>query len=392
MSSDARTTYQEGSYEKVPRAKGPAAWVFRWRDAQGKQRRKTIGNVDDLPKLSDVKRAAANLKAEINANRKIAGLKTVADAWGDFEENELRSPQANRAETTIQNYLDYFSTHILPHWGNVFLDDVKAVKVEAWLSKLTRLDGKTPLAPGTKAKLRNHLSVLFNHAIRHEMYTKSNPIEKVRQSAKRQKIPETLTIEEIAAILYHVEAEAIRVMTTVAAASALRRSEVRGLKWCDLDFTNLWFNLRRGLVRKMESNLKTEASKKGLPMLPELAVLLQEWRKHTPYPGDEDWVFGSPYTNGKRPYWPDAALRHQIRPAAKAAGIKKHIGWHTFRHSVGTLLNANGENIKTIQELLRHANSRITLEIYVQSDTKAKRNALSNMSGIFIVPSLKKAG
>jgi hypothetical protein len=59
--------------------------------------------------------------------------------------------------------------------------------------------------------------------------------------------------------------------------------------------------------------------------------------------------------------------------------------------SIGTLLNSNGESIKTIQELLRHANTQITLEIYVQGDQETKRNALKGMSEIFVVPSLKKA-
>ena len=219
---------------------------------------------------------------------------TIADAWGHFQEHELRNPQVDRSATTIQNYLDYFKTHIIPDWGKVYLDDVKAVKVEAWLGQLTRLDGRTPLAPGTKAKLRNHFSSLFSHCIRWELYTKANPIEKVRQSAKRQKAPLTLTIEEIAMILYHIDSEAIRVMTAVAAGSALRRSEVRGLKWRDLDFENLWFDLKRGVVGRVESRMKTEASRKGLPMLPELAELLQGWRKHTPYPGDDQFVFASP--------------------------------------------------------------------------------------------------
>jgi integrase len=57
-----------------------------------------------------------------------------------------------------------------------------------------------------------------------------------------------------------------------------------------------------------------------------------------------------------------------------------------------TLLNTKGENIKTIQELLRHANSRVTLAFYIQGNVKAKRNALSNMSGIFVAPPLKTAG
>jgi len=174
--------------------------------------------------------------------------------------------------------------------------------------------------------------------------------------------------------------------------AAARRSEVRGLKWCDLDFNRQWFNLRRGMVRKDETNLKTQASRKGVPMLPELAEMLTAWRKETPYPKDEDWVFASPFTNGERPYWPESAMKNHVRPAAHSAGIRdKVIGWHTFRHSVGTLLGQKGEDLKTVQELLRHANSRITADIYQQGNTAKKRNALSNMSGIFVVPPMAKA-
>jgi hypothetical protein len=53
--------------------------------------------------------------------------------------------------------------------------------------------------------------------------------------------------------------------------------------------------------------------------------------------------------------------------------------WLTFRHSFGTLLKANGEDIKTVQELLRHANSRITLDVYTQAVTSNKRAAQSKV-------------
>ena len=61
------------------------------------------------------------------------------------------------------------------------------------------------------------------------------------------------------------------------------------------------------------------------------------------------------------------------------AGINKNIGWHTFRHSFGTLLKANGEDVKTVQELLRHANSRITLDVYTQAVNSNKRAAQSKV-------------
>jgi site-specific recombinase XerD len=67
-------------------------------------------------------------------------------------------------------------------------------------------------------------------------------------------------------------------------------------------------------------------------------------------------------------------LQKVIRPAALRAGIRKVVGWHTFRHSYATLLIA-GENVKVVQDLMRHANSRSTLEIYSQARIEHKRKA-----------------
>ncbi len=180
-------------------------------------------------------------------------------------------------------------------------------------------------------------------------------------------------------------------MLVVAAASGLRRSEIRGLKWKDCDLTNLWFHLRRGVVRKHQTKLKTEASRKGMPMLPELADALLEWRHMTPYNQPDDWVFASPFTDGVRPYWPESALKGHIRPAAYKLGINKIIGWHTFRHSLASLLGNKKESTKTVQELMRHASSRITLDLYMQGDEDTKRTALTHASGIFAVPAKRLA-
>ncbi len=174
-------------------------------------------------------------------------------------------------------------------------------------------------------------------------------------------------------------------MVLTAASSALRRSELRGLKWADLDLENLWFHLRRGLVRKDETNMKTRASRKGIPMLPELAVVLREWRRETHYAQESDWVFASPFTSGRRPYWAESALRNHIEPAVIKAGVTKHLSWHVFRHSFASMLRQAGHDVKVVQELLRHANSRITADVYQQANQDAKRSALTHVSGLFVV-------
>jgi len=59
---------------------------------------------------------------------------------------------------------------------------------------------------------------------------------------------------------------------------------------------------------------------------------LWNWRLQSPYPIDEDWVFASPPSKGKPPYWPGSLYKADLEPAAKEVGIVGHFGWHAFRH------------------------------------------------------------
>ena len=89
-------------------------------------------------------------------------------------------------------------------------------------------------------------------------------------------------------------------------------------------------------------------------------------------------------------------MKRYIKPVARANGIYKNIGWHTFRHTFrhtfGTLLKANGEDVKTLQELLRHANSRITLDVYTQAVGSNKRAAQSKVVRMMIPGMGQNAG
>jgi len=80
-------------------------------------------------------------------------------------------------------------------------------------------------------------------------------------------------------------------------------------------------------------------------------------------------LFASAATGGRKPFWGDPIMRKVIRPAAAKAGITERIGWHTFRHTYSTLLRANQTHIKVMQESLRHASRRVTLDTYTQAVT-----------------------
>ena len=158
--------------------------------------------------------------------------------------------------------------------------------------------------------------------------------------------------------------------------TGLRRSELLALKWSDVDFSSLELNVVRSIYLRIVGNCKTEASRKPVPLDAHVAADLWLWKEASKYSKSGDWIFASPHTQGKYPFWPDILLLKIIQPAARRAGIKKRIGWHTFRHSYSSsLLVANGENVKVVQELMRHARSRFTLDVYSQARKGAKRQA-----------------
>jgi integrase len=156
-------------------------------------------------------------------------------------------------------------------------------------------------------------------------------------------------------------------MVMLDGSTGLRRSELIALRWRDIDFQLMQANVTHSIWHNVEGDTKTEASRKPVPLHPFVIEELQQWKSATLYRSNEDFLFPSVVKNGTQPLTPDMILRRHIRPALNRIGVTKRIGWHSFRHGLATMLRQHGVDIKTAQELLRHANSRITLEIYQQA-------------------------
>jgi integrase len=154
--------------------------------------------------------------------------------------------------------------------------------------------------------------------------------------------------------------------------------------------TAKWNTDTRSIALQHVGPCRTEASQKPVPLDPELAEVLLTWRRRSPYPMDDDWVFASPASRRELPYWSFSILRVYIRPALKAAKIPGKVGWDTFRHSYATILKSHGEDMKTVQELLRHANSSVTMNLYAQAvtdmDTWECRIGFKHLQGLFSKP------
>jgi integrase len=384
-----RTRYQQGSVQREKRRSGPDVWIFRWReigsDGKSKQRKAIVGLVTALTTEASALKAAHALRIDANQQTPQAegGPSTIAELVAHYRLKELTGESHGRkAFSTRSAYECYLENWVLPRWGEHRLDQIKPVAVEEWLDGIRR-------ARGTRAKIRNLMSALFNHAMRYEWVDK-NPIKLVRQSAKRERIPDVLELEELQVLLSKLGPRE-RTLVLLDAATGLRVSELLSLKWEDIDFENLEVRVIRSIWHQVVGDCKTETSARPVPLDSYMAEDLFRWRRVSPYAMPIDWVFASPTMRGKQPYWPDNLMKRHIRPVARAAGIYKRIGWHTFRHTFGTLLKANGEDVKTVQELLRHANSRITLEVYTQAVTSLKRAAQSKVVRM-MVPNVGTTG
>jgi integrase len=165
-----------------------------------------------------------------------------------------------------------------------------------------------------------------------------------------------------------------RVMVFLGFGSGLRRGELAGLKWGDVDFNNRQIVPKRSIVKQIVGPVKTEESKKAVPLDDYLLNDLLAWRLETPYAADSDYVFASTQKKGKQPFWLSKIMQLYIKPAATDLGIQIK-GWHTLRHTYCTLLSANHNDTKVIQELLRHGTYQVTMNTYTQALSENKREA-----------------
>ena len=363
---------QDGSVTVERRKRGPDVWCFRWREAgaDGRRihRRIVLGTAEELKNIASARKIVTGLRSEININdiRIRRESITLADLSRRFQQRELADRNPRIAYSTKKAYAGCLEKWIEPRWGEYSLLEIRAVEVESWLKSLNR-------APGTRCKIRNVMSLLFNHGRRHDLCDR-NPIEWVRQSAKRRTAPDILTTNEVQGLLANLRFRE-RTLVLLAVTTGLRRSELFALKWKDVDFQGKQICVTRSIVQNVIGVCKTESSQKPVPAHDDLMKALREWRGQTPYQSSESWVFASPANQGRRPYLAQQIMQRHILPIARKLGIAKRIGWHTFRHTYSTLLRSTGAELKIMQELLRHSTIRVTLDTYTQAVTTEKRNA-----------------
>jgi integrase len=218
--------------------------------------------------------------------------------------------------------------------------------IEEWLKSLS-------LANKTKTHLKALLHRLFEYAMKWKLLAlQRNPIElvEIRGGTKRIQKPRILTVQEFHKLLPLLP-EPYRTMVIVAQCLGLRVSEILALKWCDVDFEQLTVTAQRAVVCGRVDAVKTEYSQDVLPLDPDFAAILLCWQRQCPKSPD-GWIFPNP--RNLKPYHASPIQQDYIRMSGRQLGLG-NIGWHTFRHTYRSWLDASGAPMGVQQKLMRHA-------------------------------------
>jgi integrase len=368
-----------GWITRQKRKKGDA-WVwhcYRTRPGDGKRVENTfvIGALLQFPREADAW-TEVERRAQTNSEGKPGSRLTVSHLTKSYQNVELPT----KAFSTRELHDSIIKNYILPRWGKQYADEVRVLELRKWFISLAE-DG---LVNVTIQKIKGVMCRIYNFDRQNELTPLSlNPVAVVSLrgiGAKGESIPIVVSPE----IAWKIAMEMTlmhRTLVLVAAATALRISELLGLRWSDIDGDAEVIHLNRTWVLGQTGEGKSEASRKPITMGKRVAEFLRAWHRETPYSKVSDWVFPSLKLKGVKPLSGSQFVKDYLRPRFIEHGLitadyKGRAGLHAFRHSLSTvLITEEGVDPKTAQGILRHATSNITMDIYTHSQDAPKRAA-----------------
>jgi len=282
----------------------------------------------------------------------------------------------------------------LPYLGDKRLREITAVDIMRYLQYL-REEYRAPDGRVLSEKSVKHhydiLRIIFNYAEKQEAIEK-NPIKKVDAPRTVKRPVEALTQDQARIFFRELRGCKIeyRCMMLLMATAGIRRGECLGLQWRDFDFEENIFHIERNVTYTKQSGIvvaepKTPCSIRTIPLMNAVKceLVLLKLEAHRKHPNE---ILTSAYLfEGKEspflPRDPNTATR-KVREFMKRIGLPG-ISPHDLRHTCATLLLENGADIKSVQEILGHADASTTLNFYVKADLGQMKIATQKYADAF---------
>ena len=329
----------------------------------------------------------AQLKAEIGAGVDISNNSTVqelAQMWYTvYKEPHLRQGGKKSVLCTV-NY------HILPYIGTMKVRDVKPVHIRQVMAENSNLSKES------QSKILQAMKAMFLAAEENNIIVKSPVPHSLKASGAETKEKTPLTVEQTKRLLATVKGTRAYIPVVLMLSAGLRREEVCGLMWSDIDLDKGTVTVRRAMTfysnkGELSDKTKTESAKRTIPIPTPAITALREAKAKS----NSLYVFsktdGTPITFASfRGVWDYITVRTTDDPKMLGKPVSKthpdvvyeldfHVHPHLLRHTCITRWFDEGLDIKTVQYLAGHAKPEITIRIYdhyaasVRQQNAAKR-------------------
>ena len=288
-----------------------------------------------------------------------------------------------------QTYRGYIENHIKPNIGSIPLNKLTSLELQKLYKKLLgngrveRIESKKQpkgLSAKTVRNINQIISSALNLAIEQKLIL-TNPTDACALPKLEHREMKTLPAEQLTSFLREAKESSVFEMYYIELATGLRRGELLGLKWNDIDLEHGSLRVQRQIARIdgeiVEAPLKTKNAYRTLPLSADAIDVLKAQKKKC---GPSQYVFPSP-TGG--PISPDSVL-HMLHRVLKRAGLPK-VRFHDLRHTFATLALQNGVDIKTVSGMLGHFSAGFTLDTYAHVTTAAQKEAANTMGGVLRV-------
>lgn len=380
------------------------------RDAQGKQiRRYTTWEVPDGLTPAKAKKAAERaadaweqeVRAEYQKEKEQGRayrlppdkrhddfVSFVNDTW-----LALQIRGGNAKPSTVAFY-EYMSKTITNYFRGAILQEISPIDIQKYFVYL-RTEHKSKLGKPLSPKSLRHqyvtLNVIFEYAEKQEMIAK-NPMDKV-DAPKREKKPVDALTQEQAAQFFRCLSICpldFRCILQLLITTGIRRGECMGLQWGDIGEKACTIKIERNVTYTPASGVivstpKTANSVRTIPIMTSTLHLLQQWKEQTEREHPSTILksaFLFPKGNNVFAARDPNSVTRRVKRFMKNNGFPD-LSPHDLRHSCATLLLSQGADIKSVQEILGHADASTTLNFYVKADLKQMQAATEKLAAAF---------
>jgi integrase len=295
-------------------------------------------------------------------------------------------------KTTYEGYIDNANAQIFPYFDPMQLKlcDVRRGILQDYIDYLAE-NGRKDGTGGLKGSAIRRHRVIINQALEWAIELDiivGNQLSHVHLPKLTKAEIKYYNAEELNNMFTAIKSEPLFPLISIAFILGLRRSEVLGLKWCNIDFRHdniaicHTVTCRRELVTK--DTTKSKSSNRLLPLDDDIKALLYQLKREEehnqaiePYYQVNDYVF----KNIKGVLLNPDFVSKSFSKILKKYNLP-HISFHGLRHSCATLMKSNGEEIVNISNYLGHSSTAITAAYYLHTDMTSKVKSLNILRSV----------